>query len=137
MSSGLLLVIQICVLCHSCACPTTCYAEICGRHLRQLSARCPERDDVEAIFILPTLASVEAFKAYDADLDRIADPDDQIFAYGVDNKDAFEAPLAGLALLMCVRSKSGCHARCLPPMTAQQPPNSLLFATPGTLPPGL
>ena len=50
---------------------------------------------MEAIFILPTAASVEAFKAFDADLDRIANPDDQVFAYGVDNKEAFEAPLAG------------------------------------------
>ena len=56
-----------------------------------------EREDVEAIFILPTLASVEAFKAFDADLDRIADPDDRIFAYGLDKKEAFEAPLAGLS----------------------------------------
>ena len=53
------------------------------------------REDVEAIFILPTQASVEAFKAFDADLDKIADPHDRIFAYGVANKEAFEAPLAG------------------------------------------
>lgn len=50
---------------------------------------------MEAIFILPTPASVQAFKAFDADLDRIPDPDDRIFAYGLDKKEAFEAPLAG------------------------------------------
>ena len=56
------------------------------------------RDDVEAIFILPTRASVDAFKAFDADLDRIAEDADKVYAYGVDKKEAFEAPLAGVYL---------------------------------------